>query len=179
MIVTISGKPGSGKSTAGRRLARLLDMDHKSAGDFMRDMAAERKISVLELSAVAETDGGLIDREIDERTRRLGETEDGFLIDSRLAWHFIPRSVKVFLDVSLEIATVRIFGARRGSESENTDLVATSSAIERRLGSETQRYQGYYGIDWLDPHHYDLVVDTSELSVSAVVAEVAAFISAR
>jgi cytidylate kinase len=154
-------------------------MDHMSAGDFMREMAVERGSSVLELSGVAETDGGLIDREIDERTRRLGETDDGFLIDSRLAWHFIPISVKVFLDVSLEIATARIFGARRGSESENTDLLATSSAIERRLASETQRYQGYYAIDWLDPRHYDLVVDTSELSLSAVVAEVAAFISAR
>jgi cytidylate kinase len=179
MIVTISGKPGSGKSTTARELSGLLDMKHRSAGDFMREMASERGISVLELSAIAETDGGIIDREIDERTRLLGQAEDGFLIDSRLAWHFIPNSLKVFLDVNLEVAAVRIFGERRGSEAENTDLRTTASAIDRRLRSETTRYKDYYGIDWLDFRHYDLVVDTSGLTVAQVVADVLGFVSSR
>ena len=177
MIVAISGKPGSGKSTVARRLARLLEMEHESAGDFMRDIAGERGISVLELSSIAEGDEGTIDREIDAHTRRLGESGDGFLIDSRLAWYFIPTSVKVFLDVDLEVAAARIYGADRDSEAENIDLLATSSAIERRLESETNRYRDYYGIDWLDLRHYDLVLDTSALSVDEVVEKLAEYVS--
>lgn len=169
MIITISGKPGSGKSTVAKRLAGALGMQHVSAGDFMRDMATERGITVLELSAIAENDGGRIDREIDRRSKRLGEQEDNFVIDSRLAWHFIPRSLKVFLDVSLEVAAARIFGDRRGEESENVDLLATKAAIESRLRSETRRYASYYGIDWLDRRNYDVIVDTSPLPVSEVV----------
>ena len=179
MIITISGKPGSGKSTVARSLARRLDMPHRSAGDFMRRMAVERGISVLGLSAIAESDGGEIDREIDARTRELAETETHFVMDSRLAWFFIPRSVKVFLEVSLEVAAARIYGDSRGGEMENTNLAATIAAVERRLASETARYHGYYGIDWLDPSHYDLVVDTSDLDADQVAERIMDYLDAR
>jgi cytidylate kinase len=178
VIVTISGKPGSGKSTVARTLAADLGMEHVSAGDFMREMATERGITVLTLSAIAETDGGAIDREIDQRTRRFSEQADDFVIDARLAWHFIDRSVKVFLDVSLEVAAARIFGDRRGSEAENVDLIATRAAVQSRLDSETLRYREYYNLDWLDLRHFDLVVDTSSLSIAEVVAEVSAYLEA-
>jgi cytidylate kinase len=179
MILSISGKPGSGKSTVAKSLASHLAMDHVSAGDFMRQMAVERGISVLELSAIAEVDDGAIDREIDDRSRKLGEEKDHFVIDARLAWFFIPRSVKVFLDVSIDVATERIFGDRRGTEVENIDLASTRTAVQLRLDSETLRYREYYGIDWLDPAHFDLVVDTSGLSVDEVVAVVAAYLENR
>ena len=48
-----------------------------------------------------------IDRAIDERSRRLGEERDGLVIDARLAWYFVPHSIKVFLDVTLEVAAGR------------------------------------------------------------------------
>ena len=133
MILSISGKPGSGKSTVAKSLASHLAMDHVSAGDFMRQMAAERGISVLELSAIAEVDDGAIDREIDDRSRKFGEERDEFVIDARLAWFFIPRSVKVFLDVSIEVATERIFGDRRGAEVERTTSSGTSSSDNVRI----------------------------------------------
>ncbi len=168
MIVTISGRPGSGKSTVAKALARRLGLDHVSAGDFMREMAAERGISVLELSRIAEHDDA-IDHEIDARSRRLGQTRDGFVIDSRLAWHFIPDAFKVFLDVRLDVAAERIYGDRRGSEAENVDLETTRRNTEARRASESKRYAVYYGIDYLDPANYDLVVDTSDLDVAGVV----------
>ncbi len=176
VIVTISGKPGSGKSTVARTLAARAGMDHVSAGEFMREMAVERKISVLALSAIAETDGGQIDREIDARSARIGRDNDNFVIDARLAWHFIPGSEKIFLDVSIEVAAARVFGDSRGSETENVDLVATRTAVESRLESETRRYHAYYGIDWLDPDHFDLVVDTSALSIADVIERVSGYL---
>jgi cytidylate kinase len=175
VIISISGRPGSGKSAVAKLLAARLGLDHVSAGDFMREMADERGVSILALSEIAESDDA-IDREIDARTARLGETRDGFVMDARLAWHFLPTSLKVFLDVRPEVAAMRIFGAGRTDETENTDFDATLRAIERRTESERQRYTGYYGIDYLDPRHFDLVVDTSDLAPDDVVEAITTFV---
>ncbi len=151
MIISISGLPGSGKSVVAEELARRLGLDHLSAGDFMREMAEERGLTILELSREAETSAA-IDHEIDARTRRLGETRGGFVIDSRLAWHFLPSSVKVFLDVRPDVAAARVYDDGRGAERENVDLAATQRAIEERLASERLRYEEYYGVDsWIPP----------------------------
>ena len=175
MIITIAGKPGSGKSTVASALAARLGLDHVSAGDFMREMAAERGVSVLEFSALAERDSA-IDQAVDRRSRTLGQERDGFIIDARLAWHFIPHSVKVFLDVPVEVAAARIFNAQRGSEAENVDLETTLANIERRTESEAQRYRDYYGIDSMDHANFDLVVDTAEMTVDEVVDAISAFV---
>lgn len=100
-------------------------------------------------------------------------------MDSRLAWHFIPESLKVFLDVSPDVAARRIYGDARHSERENVDFAATRRATEERARSESQRYREYYGIDYLDPGHYDFIVDTSEMSVEAVVDHIEAFVRSR
>lgn len=175
MIISISGRPGSGKSAVAKLLAARLGLDHVSAGDFMRDMAQEQGVSILELSRTAERDE-VIDHEIDARTARLGETRDGFVMDARLAWHFLPSSMKVFLDVRPEVAAARIFGAGRRDETENIDVGATLQAIELRTQSERRRYQDYYGIDYLDHGHFDLVVDTSDRTLDEVVDVIAAFV---
>jgi predicted cytidylate kinase len=146
-------------------------VDHVSAGDFMREMASERGMTILELSRVAEEDDS-IDFEIDERTARLADSGRSFVMDARLGWHFIPHSVKVFLDVRPEVAAARVFGAGRTAEKENTDLQATVKAIAERTQSERERYIAYYGIDYLDPAHYDLVIDTSDLTPDEVVEEI-------
>lgn len=171
MIITISGRPGSGKSVVAARVAEALDLRHVSAGDFMREMAAERGLSILELSRSAE-ERDSIDREIDARTIRLGRESDDFVMDARLGWHFIPESVKVFLEVDPETAARRIYAARRGSEHENVSLSDTLVAIESRTESERKRYLTYYGLDYTDHSHFDLVVDTSDKTIDQVVDQI-------
>lgn len=175
MIVTISGRPGSGKSVVAARVAESLGIPHVSAGDFMREMAAERGVSILELSKSAEKRED-IDREIDERTVRLAAQGGDFVMDARLGWHFIPGSIKVFLDVRPEVAARRIFDARRGSEHENVSFETTLSAIESRTESERERYMNYYLLDYTDHEHYDLVIDTSDLGIEAVVSGIMSYL---
>ncbi|HJQ77015.1 MAG TPA: nucleoside monophosphate kinase [Acidimicrobiia bacterium] len=168
MIITISGRPGSGKSVVASRVAEALGIQHVSAGDFMREMAAERGISILQLSRLAEADAE-IDAEIDGRTSRLAAAGESFVIDARLGWHFVPESLKVFLDVRPDVAAARIYEAGRGTERENVDLETTRRAVEERSGSETERYMEYYGLDYTDPGQYDLVIDTSDLTIDEVI----------
>ncbi len=175
MIITISGRPGSGKSVVAAGVAEALGVAHVSAGDFMRQMAAERGMTILELSRTAE-DGGSIDREIDARTQRLASEGGSFVMDARLGWHFAPNSLKVFLEVRAEVAALRVFEARRGAETENVGFEATLDAIRRRTESERKRYLMYYGLDYTDHSHYDLVIDTSNKPIDDVIESILDFV---
>ncbi|MGH3649746.1 MAG: (d)CMP kinase [Acidimicrobiia bacterium] len=168
MIITISGRPGSGKSVVASQVARRLGFRHVSAGDFMREMASERGLSILELSRSAEEDDW-IDHEIDARTVRLAEEGGDIVMDARLGWYFVPESFKVFLEVRPKVAAARVYGAGRGAERENVDLATTQRAIEVRTASERHRYLTYYGLDYAEHSHYDLVIDTSDMAVGDVV----------
>jgi len=162
MIITISGTAGTGKSTVGKIIAKQLGMKHYSNGDFMRNMAEEKKISLLELTKQAETDRG-IDEELDQRQIMLGRNEDNFIIDSRLGFHFIPNSIKIFLDADLDIRAKRILADTIRIE-HNVNMENTKRNMETRETSEKKRYNEYYSINPYDKTNYDHIIDTSHIS---------------
>jgi CMP/dCMP kinase len=170
MIISIGGKPGSGKSTVAKLLAKKLKLKHYSNGDFMREMAKERNLSLLELSKIAETDKS-IDLELDKRQIELGKKENNFIIDSRLGFHFIPNSKKVFLDADIEIRAKRILNDRRDTE-KNASLKEAMKNILTREKSESKRYLQYYNLDPYNPKNYDLVVDTTNENPESVTNKV-------
>ncbi len=175
MIITISGTPGSGKSTIAKLLAKKLGYRHYSAGDFMRAMAQERDTTLEALTAKALKDRS-VDDEIDKRTVELGMEEDKFVIDSRLGWHFIPNAVKILLTVSGDEAARRIFAARRPDEQENVTLEKTKQNIAARFASERERYKRLYGVDYTDPKNHDLVIDTTRVTQEQIVDKILAFL---
>src|SRR3989338_5787602 len=170
MIITISGKAGSGKSTVAKELAKRLHLKHYSIGDLMRQMAKERNISLLELGKIAEKDKS-IDKELDERQMKL-RTEDDFVIDGRLTAYFIPNAdVKIFLECEDRVRAERILKDERKDE-KNRDINEVISKIREREASERKRYKQYYGIDYYDEEMYNLVIDTTNLSVKEVVGRI-------
>ena len=172
MIVTIAGTPGSGKSSAAKGVAKRLGYEHFSVGDLMRKIAQERGVSLLEISKIAETDPE-IDRRLDTMQQELG-ARDSIVFDSRLGYHFIPHSFKVFLRISPEVAAQRIFGSGRAQETENVTIEATAQNIRQRAQSERRRYRKYYGIDPYDESKYDLIIDTTDTTPDEVVERILA-----
>ncbi|NCN22588.1 hypothetical protein GW934_03820, partial [Candidatus Falkowbacteria bacterium] len=57
--------------------------------------------------------------EVDEYQKKLGETEDNFIIEGRTSWYFIPNSLKIYLDVSLEEGAKRIFLSLKAKNERN------------------------------------------------------------
>lgn len=164
MIITISGDAGSGKSTVAELVARKLKVRHYSVGDFMRQIAKKRKMTLLQVSKLAEKDT-TIDEELDDMQTELGKTEDHFVLDSRLGWHFIPKSFKVFLKVDINEAARRIFNdSKRKGEEENRTLEVTEENIRERKASELERYKKYYKINPYEEKNYNLVIDTTKAS---------------
>ena len=138
----------------------------------MRQIALDRGISLNELSIKAETEKE-VDNDIDNAVKKAGETEK-IVIDSRLAFHWIPKSFKVYLDLSPEIAKERISNNlktnkfRQESEGQaNIDEIYKK--IISRLESEKKRYWDLYKIDHTNKNNFDLIIDTNKNNLNQVV----------
>ena len=169
-IITIAGSLGSGKSSTAKALAQALGFKHYSSGDLFRKMATERGVSVEAINQTAEVQKDL-DHRVDEWLQELYKTEEGFVVDSRMAWHWMPDSFKVFLTLDSDTAASRIFaqiqnGGRVSEHADSQDEVRAS--IERRLASEQKRYFDLYGVDPRDPKNFDLVIDTKDGDLASV-----------
>jgi len=169
MIITISGDIGSGKSTCGKLLRDQLGYNYLSTGDIQRRIAAEMGITTLELNLLSENDKS-IDKKIDDHTRALADSDENYIVDSRLAWHFIPSSYKVFLRCKDEIAAKRIFHDEKRVSDENTaSILQLLDKIKDRRQSEKRRFLSLYGIDFEDLANYDQIVDSSFFKPQVIV----------
>lgn len=171
-IITISGSIGSGKSSTADAVAKYLNYKRFSSGDFMRNIALDRGISLMELSMQAEKDNS-IDKEIDEQVKNKSEGEN-LVIDSRLGFYFIPDSFKVYLNLSPEIAKERIFNNLKENElrkesEDSTTKEEIYQKIIRRRESENLRYKAMHNVDFEDKNNYDIVIQTDENNLESVV----------
>lgn len=166
LIVTISGDLGSGKSVLASALVDYWSAESYSTGRIQRKMADERGITTLDLNKLAETDKS-IDDEIDGNFKKLSETDVNLVIDSRMAWHFIPESFKIKLEVNPVLAAERIIAANRDNEKYG-DFDATLRGLKDRKASERERFQKYYSVDIEDQDNYDLVIETTDVTPQAI-----------
>lgn len=169
-IITITGLPGSGKSSTAKRVAEILAYKHFSSGDLFRKIAHERGLSVSALNLTAE-DQRDIDHQVDELLKRMGETESDIVIDSRLAFHWMPNSFKVFLKLDQKTASERVYAhiQKEGRVSQTaSSLEEVAKDVKTRIDSELKRYRALYDIDYTDESQFDLVVDTATHPLSDV-----------
>ena len=169
-IITIAGSLGSGKSSTARAVASALGFRHFSSGDLFRKLAAERgeSIEAMNISAEAQRD---IDLKVDNLLREMYRTDERLVIDSRMAWHWMPLSFKVFLVLDPNTAAERIFNHLRdeGRMSEAaTSIDEVRKSIDRRFASEQKRYAALYGVNATDPLNFDVVINTKHNDLKTV-----------
>jgi CMP/dCMP kinase len=176
-IITVAGRPGGGKSTAAKGIASRLGFEHLSGGDLYRKFGKERGLDILQANLANEATGE-IDRLVDDKLRDINDHGDRMVIDSRTAWHFIPTSFKVFLDVDLQTAAKRILAgmdeARKKSENIPSDPRQYAKQLNERSESEIRRYKTLYSIDPFNKRNFDLIINTSSRSVDDVLEEIVA-----
>lgn len=176
MIITISGVPGSGKTTVAKILAERLGMKFYSMGDLRGKMATERGLTIDELNKLGETEA-FTDNDVDTYQTKLGQTEDNFVIEGRLSWHFIPHSFKIFLECDEKEAARRIFLSKRHKSAERKDeplyasIEEAAEVIRHRIASDNLRYGKYYGLQYQDKKNYDLIIDTTNLKGAEATVE--------
>jgi cytidylate kinase len=173
-IITISGKPGSGKSSTADKVAELLGYTRHSSGDMVRSILKEKNMTLEEYNAQA-TDNHDLDALVDERLRALRDLSD-IVVDSRLGFYWLPESFKVYLDLDLSVATARIYkdtvsNSRRSGETADT-LPEVARMVEKRIRDERSRFKSLYNIDPYNSAHFDLIIDTSNHSPQTVALTV-------
>lgn len=160
-IITIAGKPGSGKSSTAHEVAKLLHYEYISAGKMVRQIAKENGMSLAEANELAEKNPAM-DRKIDEYIREIGKRSN-IVVDSRLGFHWIPDSFKVFLALDSDIAIARIYrdiekNERRGEHAESFEEVWEQ--LQERTQAERSRFMKLYGVNPFAEKHYDLIIHT-------------------
>ncbi len=168
--VTIFGLAGTGTSTTGKRLAEELQVPFISSGNIFRKKAAELNMSLLEFEAFTEKNPEF-DNILDNELAEYGRSHAAFIIESRLAWHFIPDSIKIKLDCDFDARVQRV---------ADRDGLTFDQAKAETLYRETKalkHYKDLYGIElYTDDAHFDHVIDTTHISVDEVISKIRSFI---
>lgn len=170
MNLSLTGNLGSGKSSLGKELiARGFQI--VSSGDIFRGLAAEKGVSIVEMNKIAETDKS-IDKMVDDRTISLGKTMDNTIFDSRMGWHFVPDSFKVFVMVDLQEAGRRVYNDSLRKAETYQDVKDAVKALYTRQSLEKERYGELYGVNYYDLNNYDLVIDSTHATPSDIAEEI-------
>lgn len=170
MNITMTGNLGSGKTSVCKEL-KQLGYDVISAGDIFRDIAAARGISVIELNERAKKDRS-IDDMLDRRSTELGQTLDNTVFDSRLAWHFVNESFKVFLLVKTDEAARRVFSGDNRNAEEYQSIGEVREGLKKRADLEQERFLNLYGLDYYDGSNYDLIIESTSASPKQIAEEI-------
>lgn len=176
-ILTVSGDLGSGKTSVAKALAARLGYRYLSTGQLHRDMATEMGLNALELNIRAESDPE-IDRRIDGMLLELADEAQDYVIDSRVAWHFVRGSLKIYLTADPDVAAERITEDKaRVNEPSYLSVMDAKAQLLARAESENRRFFAKYGISRRNPDNYDVIVDTTLLSTEDVLNQLLVLIS--
>ena len=157
ILITIDGRSGAGKGTLAEHISEVMDIQRFSAGDFFRNIAEEKGLTVGELSEKADKE---TDLEVDRRTFQKG-LDENCVIEARISCHVMGdhSDLRIRLKADLDERS------RRVAERENISEEEARSRIIKRDRDNKERYRDYYGIDMDDLTIYDLIIDNTELSI--------------
>ncbi len=175
MIITISGLPGSGKSTIAKELAARLNYKHLSGGDMQRQLAQKRGLSIHEYDKSLASRPE-VDKNVEKLLKQKAQEAGNAVMDWRMGFHFEPESLKVFLYIKPDIGAQRIFKDQRKNEKENVTLEETRKMMQKRHTELIVRLKKVYGVDFSDKSNFDLVIDTSELGVEEIINKILKFL---
>ena len=164
--ITISGLPGTGKTTVARLLEHRLGLKYVYVGEIFRRLAKKYHMTLEEFGAYCEHHRE-IDEELDAYQLELLR-KGNVVLEGRLAGWLAYRNqipaVKILLDAPLEVRAGRIVNRERG------DVEKRKQEIVKRERSEAKRYKTYYGVDVSDTSIYDLRIDSSDKPPETIVA---------
>lgn len=189
MIITISGTPGSGKSTIAGILSQKLRAERLYIGGMLRALARERGMMLQDLMQYAVTHPE-IDREVDERVaaeaRRRHSEGKMVIVEGRTQYYFLTESIKVYVKVNSEEGARRIWQDLQNEvtqEQRNEVRVASfeemKHSVLQREEEDALRYKQIYGINYRDETQYDLIVDTTNITALQAAERVLAYVECK
>ena len=171
MLISITGRLGSGKSTVCNIMKERYGFEIFSTGTINREYARRLGISTLELNKRLNDDPSL-DHEIDGTVTKLSEErkDDKLIFDSRMAWHFAKNTFKIFLTIDAMEAAKRVMLNQRGAEEHYDSVEEACEKLVERSRVERDRFVDIYGVDYYDYNNFNIVIDTTSRTPEEIVA---------
>jgi len=176
-IITISGTPGSGKSTVAKNLVDYFQAERIYVGGIRRELAKQKGMSLDQLNEYAETHPETdvdVDKKTAQNARQQAENKM-VVVEGRTQFHFLPESYKIYIKVDLKEAARRIWNDLQKEElkkQRNEGKISSEQEcyedIIKRIESDKKRYKKYYNLDHTDESHYDLVIDSTNIPADQV-----------
>jgi predicted cytidylate kinase len=161
--IALSGDVGTGTTTLGRNLASSLGWNHVNAGDYFRSWHRERGIPLEDVQDIPEE----VDREIDDKFRTDMAVLAQTVFESHLAGWLArdsPQTFKILCVADPSVTMPRI-ASREGWSVE--EAAHFSQLRSQRLN---EKFAKLYDVsDPYDPSFFDVVIDTTNLSVGEVL----------
>lgn len=170
MNITMTGNLGSGKTSVCKEL-KEMGYEIISAGGLFRQLAEERGMTVVEFNKLAETDKS-IDKLIDDRSTRLGRELSDAVFDSRLAWHFVEESFKVFLMTDVMESAKRVYNDTERSAESYSSVTEAAEALTKRTNLEKERFKTLYDVDYYNKNNYDLIIESTKATPRQIAEEI-------
>jgi CMP/dCMP kinase len=175
MLISVSGPPGSGTTTAASGVASVLGLDLVHGGEVFRTMAAEHDMSLSAFGRHA-ADRPEVDLELDRRLASAARAGD-VVIESRLAAWVLTNEglegLRVWIDCDDKLRAERV------ATREGISLEQALRDNADREAVEQQRYRALYGIELGDLSVYDLQLDSGTLARDDVVERIVVAARAR
>jgi len=165
VTITISGTPGSGKSTVAKLLEKKLGIKYVYSGLIFRETAKKHKMTLEEFGKHCEQNPE-VDKELDDKQLQILQ-KGNIILEGRLAGWLAYRNnitaLKIMLNADLDTRANRIVKREKGN------IEKRKQEIIKREKSEALRYKKYYNIDLKDNSIYDIIIDTASKNPDEIV----------
>lgn len=167
--ILICGLRNVGKTTVFWELQKQLAWPTFSVSQYLRDYVRINGLQHQTAEVIARHDDQM-GREIGERTVALLNQPNPVIIETRVFEHIdqtFPNTLKVLLHARDEIRVTR---------NAHRESISLEKSHKRLLKRETKwlekMHQQFGPLEFFSSGYYDLTIDTSELTVTAVVSQI-------
>ena len=158
--ITISGTPGSGKSTVGKLLEEKTNLRYVYSGLIFREISKKYNMSLEKFGRYNE-EHKEVDEKIDNYQLEILK-KDNIILEGRIAGWIAHRNnipaIKIWIDADLETRAERIVKREKGILEKRKQEILT------REKSEATRYEKYY----------DIAIDCNQKTVEEIINEIIA-----
>lgn len=163
--ITISGLPGTGKTTVAQLLQKETGLSYVYVGDIFRNLAIQHKMSLEEFGKYCEQHPD-VDEKLDDQQLHILR-KGNVIVEGRITGWLAYRNnipaFKVLLTADIDIRAQRVV------KRENGNVEVRKQEIRQREQSEVTRYKTYYGIDLSDTSIYNIIIDTTQKTPEKIV----------
>ncbi len=168
-VIVVSGPPGSGTSTVGKKVSEKLDLDYFSPGKYVKE---EIEGNESESASKAWKERGMDEEEknksIDDLQKQVASQGD-VVVEGRLSIYMLEE----FYDLSVWLRASLKTRAERTAKRDGISVEEAKEHLKERQHNEVEAWKDIYGFNYLEQRkEADLVIDSEKFSAEEIADKI-------